>query len=103
MTQNFKIINLLSFVAMLTPTFLYTVPTSNLYSTTFPILSYAKWEDDTPKLCIIDNHVMAQQFKKAKRSHHNYDNHSISLRNIAQTNYQILIFLRFLQYKNNLL
>ncbi|WP_326490839.1 YfiR family protein [Acinetobacter towneri] len=91
MTQNLKIITLLSFVAMQTPTFLYAAPASNLYSTTFPILSYAKWEHDTPRLCIIDNHVMAQQFKNTIHSHHNYDIHSISLRNIAQTNCQILI------------
>ena len=58
MTQIFKIITLLSFVAILTPTFLYAAPTSNLYNTTFSILSYAKWEHDTPKLCIIDNNVM---------------------------------------------
>lgn len=92
MTQIFKIITLLSFVAMLTPTFLYAVPASNLYNTTFSILSYAKWEHDTPKLCVIDNNVMAQQFKNAKHSHHNYDIHSISLRNIAQSNCQIVIF-----------
>ncbi len=92
MTQNLKIITLLSFVAMQTPTFLYAAPASNLYSTTFSILSYAKWVHDTPKLCVIDNHAMAQQFKNAMHSHHNYSIHAISLKNIAQSDCQILIF-----------
>lgn len=75
--------------------FLYAAPASNLYSTTFSILSYAKWVHDTPKLCVIDNHAMAQQFKNAMHSHHNYSIHAISLKNIAQSDCQILIFPRF--------
>ena len=92
MTQNLKIITLLSFVAMLTPTFLYAAPASNLYSTTFSILAYAKWQASTPKLCVVNQDNIAQQFKKHAPLHNKYDIQPIQSHEISKSNCQILIF-----------
>ena len=101
MTQNLKIITLLSFVAMQTP-ILYAAPASNLYNTTFSILAYAKWQASTPKLGVVNQDNIAQQFKKHAPLHNKYDIQPIQSHEISKSNCQILIFLRFLLHNNNI-
>ena len=83
MTQNLKIITLLSFVAMQTP-ILYAAPASNLYNTTFSILAYAKWQASTPKLCVVNQDNIAQQFKKHAPLHNKYDIQPIQSHEISK-------------------
>lgn len=50
-------------VAIISPAISAT-PTSNIYSTSFAILSYAKWQSPVPKICVVNNANFAQQLKK---------------------------------------
>ncbi|OTG80987.1 hypothetical protein B9T33_07490 [Acinetobacter sp. ANC 5054] len=75
----------------LTPV-IYANPASNIFSTTFSILSYAKWETDTPKFCIVNNANSVKDFKKYAPAHSNYIISSIQVANIKSNHCQILFF-----------
>ena len=71
---------------------LYASPTSNIFNTTFAILSYAKWETQTPKLCIVNNQSLLNDFKKSAATHSNYKISSIQVADIKSSQCQILFF-----------
>lgn len=70
----------------------HATPASNIFNTTFSILSYAKWETNSPKLCVINNSGLIADFKRNAPTHSNYRIQPISMNEIANSHCQILFF-----------
>lgn len=70
----------------------YAAPTTNLYNTTFSILSYAKWNTPTPEICVINNPTLSQQFRNNEPEHTNYKISAIQTTDIKHSLCQVLIF-----------
>lgn len=47
-------------------------PTTGAPQMVYAILSYAKWEQNTPNICIVNNPALAQQFKSQRSTQHVY-------------------------------
>ncbi|WP_228284225.1 hypothetical protein [Acinetobacter indicus] len=45
-------------------------PTTGAPQMVYAILSYAKWEQNTPNICIVNNPALAQQFKSQRSTQH---------------------------------
>ena len=80
------------FSALLCSTASYAEPTSTLYSTAFSILSYAKWNNPAPEICIIDNAALAQQFQSHLPNTPNFKINNIHSNEIKSNECQILVF-----------
>lgn len=71
---------------------LYATPIASLYSTTFSILSYAKWNTPAPAICVVNNPPLAQQLQNSEPEHANYKISSIQTRDIQLLECQVFIF-----------
>ncbi|MEW9149480.1 YfiR/HmsC family protein [Acinetobacter indicus] len=58
----------------------------------YAILSYAKWEQNTPNICIVNNPVLAQQFKSQRSAQHVYKISPLQLDDLKQTSCQAIVF-----------
>lgn len=71
---------------------LYAAPTANIFTTTFSILSYAKWETTSPKFCVINNSSIVNDFKKLAPTHSTYKITAINVNDIKSSHCQVLFF-----------
>ncbi|MCW8039354.1 MULTISPECIES: YfiR family protein [Acinetobacter] len=67
-------------------------PVSTPYSTTFSILSYAKWNTTMPEICVVDNSALAQQFQSHSPNPSNFKISSILSNAIKSKDCEVLIF-----------
>ena len=58
----------------------------------YVILSYAKWEQNTPNICIVNNPALAQQFNSQRSTQHVYKISPLQLDDLKQTSCQAIVF-----------
>lgn len=78
--------------AAIIPPTIYAAPTSNIYSTSFAILSYAKWPNPVPEICVVNNPSFAQQLINHLPANASYKISNIQSQQIKNTNCTALFF-----------